>query len=301
VDKARSRSADLVVLLSHSGFETDRKMAGRVRGIDVLLSGHSHDAMPQAIKVGSTILVASGCNGKFVSRLDLDIRDKRLHGFRYKLIPVFADSIRSDPEMAAAIARSRAPFEKALGAVIGHTESLLYRRGNFNGSLDDLICDAMMAERDCEIAMSPGMRWGTSILPGATITFEDIANATAITYPACYRIEMTGARLKEAAEDIADNVFNPDPFYQQGGDMVRLGGVAYKIDIGAPAGKRISDMTLLRTGKPVEAAKSYRVSGWASVNKDVEGPPIWDVLRAYIGRTKTIRLKQNSAITVSGA
>jgi S-sulfosulfanyl-L-cysteine sulfohydrolase len=301
VNEARRRSADLVVLLSHSGFETDRKLASRIHGIDIILSGHTHDAMPQAIAVGSTILVASGCNGKFVARLDLDIRDKRLRGFRYKLIPVFADAIRSDPEMAAAIANSRAPFEKALGEVIGDTETLLFRRGNFNGSLDDLICNAMMAERDCEIAMSPGMRWGTSILPGGPIAFEDIANATSITYPACYRIEMTGARLKEAVEDIADNVFNPDPYYQQGGDMVRLGGVAYRIDVSAPAGKRISNMTLLRTGEPVEAAKSYAVAGWASVNKDVEGPPIWEVLRSYIGRTKTVRLKQNSAITVSGA
>jgi S-sulfosulfanyl-L-cysteine sulfohydrolase len=301
VNEARAGGADLVALLSHNGFETDRKLASRVRGIDIILSGHTHDAIPQAIKVGSTILAASGCNGKFVSRLDLEISNKRLNGFRYKLIPVFADAIRSDPEMAAAIARSRAPFEKELGDAIGQTEALLYRRGSFNGSLDDLICDAMIAERDCEIAMSPGMRWGTSILPGATITFEDIANATAITYPACYRTEMLGARLKDIVEDVADNIFNPDPYYQQGGDMVRLGGVAYKIDVSAPAGKRISNMTLLRTGEPIEAAKSYKVSGWASINKDVEGPPIWDVLRSYIGHTKTVRLKHNSAITVSGA
>jgi S-sulfosulfanyl-L-cysteine sulfohydrolase len=301
VDEARAGGADLVVVLSHNGFDVDRKMAGRVKGIDVILGGHTHDGLPQPVRFGSTLVIASGCNGKFVSRLDLEIKDKKLAGFKYRLIPVFSDAIAPDAEMAAAIAKARAPFEKQLGEVLGHTETLLYRRGNFNGSLDDLICDAMLAERDCEIAMSPGVRWGTSILAGDPITFEDIGNATAITYPACYRMEMTGARLKEIFEDVADNIFNPDPYYQQGGDMVRLGGLSYAIDVSAPIGKRISDMRLLKTGAPIEAGKSYVVSGWGSVNQSVEGPPIWDVVRNYVARTKTVRLKENTAIKVTGA
>jgi sulfur-oxidizing protein SoxB len=301
VDEARANGADLVVVLSHNGFDVDKKMASRVKGIDIILGGHTHDAIPQPVKAGSTLIIASGCNGKFVSRLDLEIKDKKLTGFRYRLIPVFSDTIASDPEMASAIANSREPFQKQLGQVIGQTETLLYRRGNFNGSLDDLICDAMLAERDCEIAMSPGVRWGTSILAGDPITFEDIANATAITYPACYRTEMTGARLKEIFEDVADNIFNPDPYYQQGGDMVRLGGLSYAIDVSAPIGKRISNMTLLKTGASVEAGKTYIVSGWGSVNQTTEGPPIWEVVRKHVARSKTIRLKENTAIKVTGA
>ena len=193
---------------------------------------HTHDALPEVVKVGKTMLVASGSHGKFVSRLDLDVRGGEVKGYRFKLIPVFADAIAPDAEMAAKIAAIRAPHEKMLGEAIGRTETLLYRRGNFNGTLDDVICDALLAERDAEIALSPGFRWGTSLLPGQDITREDIYNATAITYPAAYRITMTGARLKEVLEDVADNLFNPDPYYQQGGDMVRVGGVSYTIDIG---------------------------------------------------------------------
>ena len=202
------------------------------------------------------MLVASGSHGKFVSRLDLDVRDGEVKDYRFKLIPVFADVIDADPEMAAKIRAMRAPHEKMLREVIGRTETLLYRRGNFNGTLDDLICDALLAERDAEIALSPGFRWGTSLLPGQDITREDIYNATAITYPAAYRMTMTGARLKEVLEDVADNLFNPDPYYQQGGDMVRVGGASYTIDIDKPIGSRISDLTLLRTGKPLEPART---------------------------------------------
>jgi S-sulfosulfanyl-L-cysteine sulfohydrolase len=301
VEDARGGGADLVVVLSHNGFDVDRKMASRVQGIDIILTAHTHDAIPQAIKAGSTLLIASGSHGKFVSRLDLDVKDKRLSGFRYKLIPVFSTAIESDPEMAAAVVKTRAPYASRLGEVLGQTETLLYRRGNFNGSLDDLICDAMLAERDCEICLSPGVRWGTSVLPGDPITFEDLTNATAITYPACYRMKMTGGRLKEIIEDVADNIFNPDPYYQQGGDMVRTGGLAYTIDVSAPVGRRISNMTHLKTGTPIEASKNYVIAGWASVNQGTEGPPIWDVVRAYLSRTKTVRLKDNSAIKVTGA
>ena len=219
------------MLLSHNGFDVDRKLAARVKGIDVILTGHTHDALPDVVKVGKTLLVASGSHGKFLSRLDLDVRGGEVKDYRFKLIPVFSDVIAPDAEMAALIAAIRAPHEKMLGEVVGRTETLLYRRGNFNGTLDDVICDALLAERDAEIALSPGFRWGNSLLPGQDITREDIYNATAITYPAAYRMTMTGARLKEVLEDVADNLFNPDPYYQQGGDMVRVGGLAYTIDV----------------------------------------------------------------------
>ncbi|MBI4723701.1 MAG: thiosulfohydrolase SoxB [Rhodomicrobium sp.] len=300
VDEARAGGADLVVLLSHNGFDVDRKMANRVKGIDVILTGHTHDAIPKPLKIGSTLLISSGSAGKFLSRLDLEIKDKKIAGYRYKLIPIFSDVIAKDPQMAAAIEKSRAPFQKQLSEVLGHADTLLYRRGNFNGTLDDLFCDAMLAERDAEIALSPGIRWGNSLIPGEPITFEYIGDATALTYPACYRRQMTGEQLKTTLEDIADNLFNKDPYYQQGGDMARLGGVGYTIDVSATIGKRISNMTLLKTGAPIEAAKSYTVAGWASVVQGTEGPPIWDVARSYISRVKTVHLKKNNAIKVAG-
>ena len=211
--------------------------------------------------------------------------------------------MRSRPiaEMAAKIGAVRAPHEKMLRETIGRTETLLYRRGNFNGTFDDLICDALLAERDAEIALSPGFRWGTSLLPGQDITREDIYNATAITYPAAYRMTMTGARLKEMLEDVADNLFNPDPYYQQGGDMVRVGGLSYTIDIGKPIGSRISDLTLLRSGKPLDAAKDYVVAGWASVNEGTEGPPIWDVVMNYIQKKGVVAPQESDHVRVVGA
>ena len=240
VEKARKGGAQLVVLLSHNGFDVDRKLAARVAGIDVILTSHSHDALPEAITVGSTLLIASGSHGKFVSRLDLDVQNGAIKGFRYKLIPLFADAIKPDAEMTAAISKARAPYAKELARVVGQADSLLYRRGNFNGTFDDVICATLLKERDAEIALSPGFRWGTSVLPGSAITVEDIHNATAITYPQVYRLPMTGERLKEVLEDVADNLFNPDPYYQQGGDMVRCGGLGYAIDVGKPIGQRIS-------------------------------------------------------------
>ncbi len=300
VDKARKAGAQLVVLLSHNGFDVDRKLAGRIPGIDVILTGHTHDALPDVVKIGNTLLVASGCHGKFVSRLDLDVRDGAVKGYRYRLIPVFADVVAPDSEMAAMIAKHRAPHEKMLREPLGRTETLLYRRGNFNGTFDDLICDALIAGRDAEIALSPGFRWGTSVLPGQEIVREDVYNATAITYPAAYRMTMSGARLKEVLEDVADNLFNPDPYYQQGGDMVRVGGLGYTIDIGKSMGSRISGMTLLRTGKPIEAGRDYTVAGWASVNEATEGPPVWDVVSDYIRRTRVVAPREAGHVRVVG-
>jgi S-sulfosulfanyl-L-cysteine sulfohydrolase len=300
VEQARKDGAQLVVLLSHNGFDVDRKLASRVQGIDVVLTAHTHDALPDVVKVGKTLLVASGSHGKFVSRLDLDVRDNEVKGYRYKLIPVFADAITPQPEMAAKIKSIRAPHEAMLDEVLGTTESLLYRRGNVNGTLDDVICDALIAERDAEIALSPGFRWGTSLLPGQAITRDDIYNATAMTYPAAYRMTMTGARLKEVLEDVADNLFNPDPYYQQGGDMVRCGGLGYSIDIGKPAGSRISGMTLLKTGKPIDAQREYVVAGWASVNEGTQGPPIWEVVERHIKGRKTIQVAPNTSVRVVG-
>ena len=301
VEKARKGGAQLVVLLSHNGFDVDRKLATRVSGIDVILTGHTHDALPEAVQVGKTLLIASGSHGKFVSRLDLDVQGGEVKGFRYKLIPLFADAIAADPDMKAAITKARAPYARELSRVVGRADSLLYRRGNFNGTFDDLICAALLKERDAEIVLSPGFRWGTSVLPGAAITMEDIHNATAITYPQVYRQPMTGARLKEILEDVADNLFNPDPYYQQGGDMVRCGGLGYAIDIGQPMGRRISDMTHLKTGKPIEPAREYTVAGWASVNEGTEGPPVWDLVERFVASEKTVRIAPNSSVKVSGA
>jgi sulfur-oxidizing protein SoxB len=214
---------------------------------------------------------------------------------------VFSDAIKPDPEVAAMIAKHRAPHDAELKRVLGKTDSLLYRRGNFDGTLDNVICDAILKQRDAEIALSPGIRWGTSLLPGQDITFEDITNATAMTYPACYRMTMNGKRLKEVLEDVADNIFNPDPFYQQGGDMVRTGGLGYTIDVTKPIGQRISGMTILKTGKAIEADKDYAVAGWASINKDTEGPPIWDVIAKHIEAEKVVKPTENDAVKIVGA
>ncbi|TDX28494.1 thiosulfohydrolase SoxB [Rhodovulum visakhapatnamense] len=301
VQEVRGKGADLVVLLSHNGFDVDRKMAGNVPGIDVILTGHTHDALPEPVMVGQTLLIASGSNGKFVTRLDLDVREGRMMGFRHKLIPVFSDAIAPDPEMAALIDRERAPYRDEMAEVLGTTDSLLYRRGNFNGTWDDLICNALIDEREADIALSPGFRWGPSLLPGDPITREDLYSATAMTYPNAYRSEMTGEMLHTILEDVADNLFNPDPYYQQGGDMVRVGGMGYRIDVTKPQGSRITDMTLLKTGEAVDPARSYVVSGWASVGEGTEGPPIWEVVESYVKRQGTVRVDPNTSVVVSGA
>lgn len=300
VEEVRGEGAQLVVLLSHNGFDVDRKMASQVEGIDVILSGHTHDALPEPVQVGNTLVVASGSHGKFVSRLDLDVSASGVKKFNYRLIPVLSDVIAPDPEMTALVDKERAPFKAELEEVIGKTESLLYRRGNFNGTWDDLICQALLEEREADIALSPGFRWGPSLLPGDPITREAIFAATGMTYPNAYRTEMTGEFLHTVLEDVADNLFNPDPYYQQGGDMVRVGGMGYTIDVSQPIGKRITDMTLLKTGEKIDPAKHYVVSGWASVNEGTEGPPIYEVVENYVKRVGTVKLKPNELVKTIG-
>ncbi len=301
VDEVRAAGAECVVVLSHNGFDVDKKMATVVSGIDVILSGHTHDALPEPVLSGETLIFPSGSNGKFVTRIDLDIRDGRMMGYRSKLIPIFSDVISPDADMAALIDEQRAPFEADMGQVIGQTDSLLYRRGNFNGTWDDLICDALLSEREAEIALSPGVRWGPSLIPGQDITREDIYNVTSMTYGKAYRTEMTGEFLKVVLEDVADNIFNPDPYYQQGGDMVRTGGLGYHIDVGQPQGSRISNMTLLGTGEPIDPARNYVVAGWASVNENTEGPQIWDVVESHIAKMGTVTVNQdNNSVVVTG-
>ncbi len=301
VDEVRSMGAECVVCLSHNGFDVDKQMATKVTGIDVILSGHTHDALPEPVLVGDTIVVASGSNGKFVSRVDLDIRDGRMMGYRHKLIPIFSDVITPDPVMTKVIEEQRAPYKDRLSEVIGQTDTTLYRRGNFNGSWDDLICNALIDEREADIAMSPGVRWGPSLLPGDDITREDIWNVTSMSYGEAYRSEMTGEFIKVILEDVADNIFNPDPYYQQGGDMVRIGGMAYRCDVTKPQGERISEMTLLKTGEAIDPTKNYVVAGWASVNEGTEGPQIWDVVESHIRKQGTVTLEPNNSVTVVGA
>ena len=301
VQEVRDEGAEVVVVLSHNGFDVDRKMAGRVEGIDVILCGHTHDALPEPLMVGNTALIASGSNGKFISRVDLDVRDGGLQGLRHKLIPIFSDVIAPDPDMTALIDEQRAPYRNQLSEVLGHTDSLLYRRGNFNGTWDDLICNALIEEREADIALSPGFRWGPSLLPDDPITREDLHNATAMSYPAAYRTEMTGEFIHVILEDVADNLFNPDPYYQQGGDMVRVGGMGYRIDVTKPQGSRITEMTLLKDGSTIDPARTYTVAGWASVNEDTEGPAIWDVVESYVKRKETITIDPNKSVKVVGA
>ena len=300
VDEVRSMGAECVVVLSHNGFDVDKKMASVVPGIDVILSGHTHDALPEPVLVGKTIIVPSGSNGKFVSRVDLDIRDGQMMGYRTKLIPIFSDVIAPEPEVSALIDAQRAPYEAAMGEVIGKTDSTLYRRGNFNGTWDDVICDALISERDAEIALSPGVRWGPSLIAGQDITREDIWGVTSMTYGEAYRTEMTGEFLKVVLEDVADNIFNPDPYYQQGGDMVRTGGLGYRVDVSKPQGERISNMTLLSTGEQIDPSKSYVVAGWASVNEGTEGPQIWDVVESHIRKLGTVTVQDNNSVDVVG-
>jgi sulfur-oxidizing protein SoxB len=282
VAAARRQGAQVVVLLSHNGFDVDRKLASRVEGIDVILSAHTHDALPQPVRVGDTLLVASGSHGKFLSRLDLEVADGRVKDFAYGLIPVLADAIAPDPDMHALIAGIRAPHEAMLRTELAHTDGLLYRRGTFAGTFDDLICDALLVQRDAEIALSPGFRWGGSLIAGEAVTWDDVYNATAITYPAAYRTAMTGAAIKSILEDVADNAFNPDPYLQQGGDMVRVGGMGYTINVDGAMGSRIANLQLLGSGAPIEAEKDYIVAGWGSVNEGTDGPPIWDVVAAHL-------------------
>ena len=300
VEEVRADGAGLVVLLSHNGFDVDRKLAGNVPGIDVILCAHTHDALPEPTDVDGTLMIASGTNGKFLSRLDLDVGPDGVKDFSYKLIPVLADAITPDQEMADLITELRAPFEKDLGEVLGETEGDLYRRGNFNGTFDDVICDALLQSQDAEIALSPGFRWGTSLPAGEEITAEFVYTHTAMTYPAVYRTEMSGEQLKLIFEDVADNLFNTDPYLQQGGDMVRVGGLAYSIDPSASMGSRIGDMTLASSGEAIEAEKSYVVTGWASVNEGTEGPPVYEVVTDYIKSQSTLKAEPSGGVEIVG-
>lgn len=300
IAEARRAGADVIVLSSHGGFDVDAKFASRVKGIDVLLTGHTHDAVPTITKIGDTLMVSSGSHGKFLARLDLEVKNKRVTDYRFKMIPVFSDAIPPDAEMAALIKDIRAPYEKDLGRVLGRSKGLLYRRGNFNGTFDDLICQAIMEQRDTQISFSPGFRWGACVMPGQDIRVEDVYNHTAITYAACTRTSMKGDFIKTILEDVADNLFNVDPYYQQGGDMVRVGGLGYTIDVSKPIGSRVSNMTLLATGQPIDPSKSYVVGGWASVNEAAKGPPIYDVVSRHIENHKTIDLKTNRVVKIQG-
>ncbi|MGE3916848.1 MAG: thiosulfohydrolase SoxB, partial [Hyphomicrobiaceae bacterium] len=298
VATVRKAGADLVVLLSHNGYDVDHKLAGRVEGIDVILSGHTHDALPRPVRVGRTLIVSSGSHGKFLSRLDIDMRKGEIADWSYALIPVLSEAIPPDPGMARLIAGIRKPYAAMLSTELARTEAALWRRGNFGGTLDDLICDALLAERDAEISLSPGFRWGGSLLPGDAITWEHIYNATAITYPAAYRTAIRGVFLKSILEDVADNLFNPDPYYQQGGDMVRVGGVSFVIHPDGVAGNRVTDITLSRTGQPIEAARNYVVAGWGSIHQETEGPPIWEVVGRHLKAQRTVKGLARGNVTV---
>ncbi len=287
VDEVRAKKVDLVILLSHSGFDVDRKIASRVKGIDVILGGHTHDAIPRPFVVGKTLVIGSGCYGKFLARLDLKVRSKRIEDFSFKLIPVFSRVIKPDHEMETLIKRLRTPYLKQLSEVIGETEVLLFRRGNFDGTFDDLICDALMEYYDVDFTLSPGFRWGATILPGK-ITSEDVYSHTAITYPNTYRGKIKGSQLKEILEDIADNLFNPDPYRQQGGDMVRSRGIHYILYPEQKMGNRIADLRV--RGKPVDPDREYTFAGWASMQLQ-EGPPVYEIVLDYIRKKKRINVE----------
>ena len=302
VDAVRAKGAQVVVLLSHNGMDVDLKMAARVTGIDAILGGHTHDGVPAPVIVanaaGKTLVTNAGSNGKFLGVLDFDVKNGRISDFRYKLMPIFANLLPADPAMSTLIDKLRAPYADKLAQTLSVSEGLLYRRGNFNGTIDQLILDGLMAEKNAEIAFSPGFRWGTSLLPGQAITLEHLMDQTAITYPSTSLTNMTGATIKTILEDVADNLFNPDPYYQQGGDMVRVGGLRYTIDPAAGAGRRISDLRL--HGKVLDANKQYKVAGWAPVAEGASGEPIWDLMTRYLKAHKTIRPSTLNLPTIKG-
>jgi sulfur-oxidizing protein SoxB len=310
VDEVRAKGAQLVVVLSHNGMDVDLKLASRVRGIDAIFGGHTHDGVPVAVPVknagGTTLVTNAGSNGKFLGVMDFDVKGGRLADFRWRLLPVFANQLRPDAEMDALIAKVRAPYEARLAEKLAVTDGLLYRRGNFNGSWDQLICDALMDVQGAEIAFSPGFRWGTSLLPGDTITRELMMDQLAITYPYATLTEMSGETIRTILEDVADNLFNPDPYYQQGGDMVRVGGLAYTLDPAQKMGRRITDMRL--HGKPLDAAKKYKVAGWAPVAEEARSlpgvKPVWEHVETWLkaqgGRVKPRRINTPTLVATQG-
>lgn len=306
VNLARSKGAQAVILLSHNGMDVDLKMASRVRGIDAILGGHTHDGVPVPVKVsnpgGVTLVTNAGSNSKFLGVLDLDVKNGQVADFRYRLMPVFADLLPADKAMDDLINKIRAPYETKLNEKLATAQGSLYRRGNFNGTFDQLIVDGLMEMKGAEIAFSPGFRWGTSILPGQAITMEHLLDQTAITYPYTTLTPMSGEMIKTILEDVADNLFNPDPYYQQGGDMVRVGGMQYTIDPTASAGNRISDMRI--GDQTIEASKTYKVAGWAPVSeaaRDAGGEPIWDVMSTYLRQIKTVAAKTPNLPIIKGA
>ena len=306
VNLARSKGAQVVVVLSHNGMDVDLKMASRVRGIDAIMGGHTHDGVPVPVKVtnpgGVTLVTNAGSNSKFLGVLDFDVKNGKVSDFRYRLLPVFADLIPADKPMDALITKIRAPYETKLNEKLATAEGTLYRRGNFNGTFDQRIVDGLINMKGAEIAFSPGFRWGTSLLPGQAITMEHLLDQTAITYPYTTMTPMSGELIKTVLEDVADNLFNPDPYYQQGGDMVRVGGMQYTIDPTASAGNRISDMRL--GDKMIEASKTYKVAGWAPVSeaaRDAGGEPIWDVMATYLRQIKTVAAKAPNMPVINGA
>jgi sulfur-oxidizing protein SoxB len=302
VDEARGKGAQVVVVLSHNGMDVDLKMASRVRGIDAIMGGHTHDGVPAPSVVrnagGQTLVTNAGSNGKFLGVLDFDVKGGKVADFRYKLLPVFANLLPADPAMDAFVKKVRAPYEAKLNEKLAVTEGLLYRRGNFNGTFDQVICDALMKVKGADIAFSPGFRWGTSLLPGQDILMEHVLDQTAVTYPATTVNEMSGEMIKTILEDVADNLFNPDPYLQQGGDMVRVGGLSYSIDPTATMGRRIGDMVL--GGKPIEPGKNYKVAGWASVQEGVTGEPIWDVVAKYLRDQKVLKSPRLNLPAIKG-
>jgi sulfur-oxidizing protein SoxB len=302
VNEVRGKGAQVVVLLSHNGMDVDLKLAGRVSGIDAILGGHTHDGVPAAIPVknsgGQTLVTNAGSNGKFLGVLDFEVKNGKISGFQYKLLPVFSNYLKPDAQMAAHIEKVRAPYKEKLAEKLAVSEGLLYRRGNFNGTSDQLIIDAMMEVKGAEIAFSPGFRWGTSLLPGEAITFEHVMDQTAITYPYSTLNDISGEQIKVILEDVCDNLFNPDPYYQQGGDMVRVGGMSYTCAPNAKMGARISEMRL--NGKPMEAGKTYKVAGWAPVAEGAKGEPIWDVVAGYLRAKKTIAPRQLNLPQLTG-
>ncbi len=291
----RTEKPDLVVLLSHNGMDVDLKMASRVTGIDVIFGGHTHDAIPRPSiitnKSGKTLVTNAGSNGKFLAVIDFDIKNKKIKDYRYRLLPIFSNLLEADKEMQTYVDAVHKPYRNKLDEKLGMADELLYRRGNFNGTFDQVICDALRSESDAQISLSPGFRWGTTVLAGQPITLENVMNQTGTTYPETYVRKMKGSDIKIILEDVADNLFNKDPYYQQGGDMVRVGGMDYVIDPTATAGKRISHMTL-DDGKAVEASKAYKVAGWATVNSVAPGRPIWDVVADHIRAQDRVTIKK---------
>ena len=305
INEAKDKGAKVVVLLSHNGMDVDLKLASRVSGLHAILGGHTHDGVPIPVQVknpgGMTLVTNAGSNGKYLGVLDFDVKGGKPVDFRYKLMPIFSNLIPEDKSMSALIQKIRKPYESKLQEKLAVTDSLLYRRGNFNGSFDQVILDGLMAQKNAEIAFSPGFRWGTTLLPGQTITMENLLDQTAITYPYTTVNMMTGETIKTILEDVADNLFNPDPYYQQGGDMVRVGGLHYTIDPAASMGKRISEMRL--NGNLIDANKSYKVAGWAPVSeaaKNLGGEPIWDVIARHLRDIKTIKAVKLNEPVIKG-